>query len=343
MIRTLAIQSDFKSRPNGTVQSFSNIWSTLAGQYDINIKFVDVYSHDFLDQLSDVDAFMWRISPTITEVELGKRLLPIIADKLGIPTFPGPAVPDWIDDKVWQSYLFRAANVPAPQTLVFWDSTNAINFLKNTDYPLVIKLSRGAASSNVGLIQSFDSGRDIVEQIFSNGVTSLWRAYTPKYRRLIRNVLECFRHLIRPTYSELSNNHCVLLQEFIPQNDYDIRITIIGKYAMGFARHNRDNDFRASGSGKVDYNIELVSREHIEMAFDISKRLGEPFIAIDFLHSENGLKVIEINFAYASYVVQNCPGHWILDNPDQQPSIRYQHGSISPEELTLQEFIRLNS
>ena len=42
----------------------------------------------------------------------------------------------------------------------------------------------------------------------------------------------------------------VYFQKFLPNNKYDIRIVVIGDRAFGFIRYNRENDFRASGSGK---------------------------------------------------------------------------------------------
>jgi glutathione synthase/RimK-type ligase-like ATP-grasp enzyme len=54
----------------------------------------------------------------------------------------------------------------------------------------------------------------------------------------------------------LGNNlQAVYLQKFIKNNDGDYRVTVIGgKFAYSFKRLNRPNDFRASGSGRIDYS-----------------------------------------------------------------------------------------
>lgn len=343
MIRTIAIQPDYIERPNGTKQSFSNVWQTLADKFGISIKPVDVYSNNFLDQLHDVDAFMWRINYAHKDLELAKQLFPIINNIIGIPTFPNPSVPFWLDDKIYQTYLFRAAGISSPKTCIFWDKDSAITFLKTANYPLVIKLSQGNMSSNVGLIKSFHEANDMVEQMFSRGINALWKAYTPKHRRLVRDILETIRHPKKSSYPGKVEKDYILLQEFISGNNHDTRITVIGKYAFGFVRYNRENDFRASGSGKLEYDPSLIPIEYIEMAFDIANRLDEPFLGLDFLHTDSGAKVIEVTFAYASYAIENCPGSWIMEKPLDPSSIRYQSGHISPEALTLQEFIRLNS
>lgn len=47
----------------------------------------------------------------------------------------------------------------------------------------------------------------------------------------------------------------VYFQDFIPGNDFDTRVTIIGDRAFGFTRNVRPGDFRASGSGNVGYDF----------------------------------------------------------------------------------------
>jgi glutathione synthase/RimK-type ligase-like ATP-grasp enzyme len=46
----------------------------------------------------------------------------------------------------------------------------------------------------------------------------------------------------------------VYFQDFIPQNDFDIRIIVIGKRAFAIKRMVRKGDFRASGSGNIKYD-----------------------------------------------------------------------------------------
>ena len=50
-------------------------------------------------------------------------------------------------------------------------------------------------------------------------------------------------------------------QDFIPDNDSDIRVIIIGDKAFGIKRMTRNNDFRASGSGLISYEIEDIPKE----------------------------------------------------------------------------------
>lgn len=41
----------------------------------------------------------------------------------------------------------------------------------------------------------------------------------------------------------------IYFQDFIPNNNYDTRVKVIGNRCAALRRYNRKNDFRASGSG----------------------------------------------------------------------------------------------
>src|SRR5690606_15154424 len=42
-------------------------------------------------------------------------------------------------------------------------------------------------------------------------------------------------------------------QEFMPKNEFDTRLIVIGNRCFGIRRYNRTGDFRASGSGLIKY------------------------------------------------------------------------------------------
>lgn len=52
----------------------------------------------------------------------------------------------------------------------------------------------------------------------------------------------------------------ILFQEYLPDNEFDTRVTVIGNRAFAFRRFNRKKDFKASGSGEIDYDISLALR-----------------------------------------------------------------------------------
>ena len=50
-------------------------------------------------------------------------------------------------------------------------------------------------------------------------------------------------------------------QDFIPENQFDIRVVVIGKRSFAIKRMVRKDDFRASGSGKIKYGKDNFDNE----------------------------------------------------------------------------------
>ena len=51
-------------------------------------------------------------------------------------------------------------------------------------------------------------------------------------------------------------------------------LTIIGNRAFAFRRFNRTNDFRSSGSGKIDCDLAYIDLETVRLAFQVAQKLG---------------------------------------------------------------------
>jgi glutathione synthase/RimK-type ligase-like ATP-grasp enzyme len=100
-------------------------------------------------------------------------------------------------------------------------------------------------------------------------------------------------------------------QEFIPNNDSDIRIIVIDGKAFGIKRMNRENDFRASGSGFILYDKDSIDEIFVKAAFDIHDKLKAQCIAYDFVYDEHKKPLlIEISFGFANGGYNDCVGYW---------------------------------
>jgi hypothetical protein len=103
----------------------------------------------------------------------------------------------------------------------------------------------------------------------------------------------------------------IIFQEFLPNNEFDTRITVIGNRAFGFRRFNRPGDFRASGSGRIDWDHTKIEVEKVLFAFDVARRLGTQSLAVDILRAPDGSVVMsEISYYYEGWAVAACPGPW---------------------------------
>lgn len=71
-----------------------------------------------------------------------------------------------------------------------------------------------------------------------------------------------------------------LAQEFCAHNSGVIRVMVVGIKVFGFARANRPDDFRASGSGKIEY-VDDLPQACVETAHRISQECGFICMAYD--------------------------------------------------------------
>jgi hypothetical protein len=127
----------------------------------------------------------------------------------------------------------------------------------------------------------------------------------------------------------------VLFQQFVPGNDHDIRVTVIGDRSFAFKRAVRDGDFRASGSGKIVHLSEAeMPRDAVAIARRISERLGFQSMSYDFVRTPDrgGPVLLEMSFVFQAEAVHDCPGH--LDREG-----RWHEGHVWPQDAILEDLL----
>jgi hypothetical protein len=336
---TFAIQPDNQLLMSGRYQSFSERWVELAANAGIQTRLVDVREGDLYPQLEGCDGFMWWFAHLPKIRQVGRRVLPAIEHGLKILTFPNWQTIWHFDDKVAQKYLLDAAGIPQPQTWIFWEKEKALAFCRTAKYPMVLKLAGGIVSENVRRVSTADEAEYWIIKLFDAGITSLEEAPQPSGLRKIRHRLGAARRaMLGRTYNQMSSRSelqrgYVLLQEFVPGNEYDTRITVIGDRAFAFRRFNRPGDFRASGSGKIDWDHTQIDPRAVTLAFQVAKHLGTQSLAVDILRNPDGSLVMnEISYYYEGWAVGSCPGHWT-------PGGEWRPGPIPPEDAIFEDFV----
>ena len=213
----------------------------------------------------------------------------MIETELGIPVFPNLRTSWHFDDKIAQAYLLEALEIPRPDTWIFWSREDAEAWAGSASYPVVAKLACGAGSSNVRLIRDSYAARAWIRRLFSRSGVFPSMTYPAGSSRLRRSMHHVGRFLRRcaaaPSYVVLNRGtplprqfwqpqkNYVLFQEFLPENEWDTRITVVGHRAFGFRRMNRPDDFRASGSGVFEVDTDQIDRRCVELAFESSEKL----------------------------------------------------------------------
>jgi hypothetical protein len=346
---TIAIQPDEIIFPNGSRQSFSDRWIAKAQELGHEVRIVDVYRNDIIEHLRECDGFMWRFPHAPFPRLFAKRLLAVAEKGLGLVVFPDCNTSWHYDDKVAQRYLLEAAGIPTAKTWIFWKREDALNFCRSANYSLVIKLAGGASSQNVRLLKDFGEAEYWLNQLFYSGVFSLERPTSTNLRVILKRLRPSARLLLKGLHPnpgflfELQKNY-LMVQEFLPNNPHDTRVTVIGNRAFAFRRFNRPDDFRASGSGNFDTDYGAIDLGFIRLGFKTARALGTQSVAIDGLYRDNECVTTEISYTYASWVVHECPGHWELEGDAESGRLIWKTGQMWPEDAIMEDFLaRLKS
>ncbi len=344
MSLTIAIQPDQVVHRNGERQSFSERWAELARGEGIAAFTVDVFSPDIISRIATCDAFMWRCDPSAHPRLYAKRLLYAVEAGLGMPVFPSLKSSWHFEDKVGQYYFLRAAGIPAPATDVFWTRKQAEQWCNGATYPFVLKLAIGYQSSNVRLVRNRSDAQFYVNQLFHCGIASLGYRPASPARQLLRRLRAAAEVLNgrspngSTAEAEVQYGY-FLAQEFVPDNDFDVRVTIIGDRAFAFRRFNRPGDFRASGSGRIDWDPEQIREDAVRLAYQVARRSDAQTVAVDILRRASEPVVVELTLTYASWAVHRCPGHWILHGDPESGTLQWVDGAMRPEDAIFTDFV----
>ena len=287
--------------------SYSEHWIKYCQTHNIQYKIVDAYANDIIEQVADCDAFMWHFHHCIHKDNLlAKQLIYVIEKQMGKITYPDYNTCWQFDDKISQKYLLTAIGAPFVPTYIFYTRNEAVEWIKSTSFPKVFKLKIGASASNVQLIKSYKQAKRTINKAFGRGIKTFRYLRRIKEQLLtykqglvsIRNLLGLIKmwllHICPNEFFRFHPNEIgyAYFQDFIPNNEFDIRVFIVNNKAIALKRINRKNDFRASGSGILIYDKDQIDENCIKMAFETNQKLQMQSVAFDFLHDNNGKPII---------------------------------------------------
>ncbi len=336
--------------PEGA-ESFTARWESALRTRGVAVKLLDLLGEDPLGQVVGCDGVMWHWAQYPHERRmLALPLLRVIETHLRIPVFPDMATCWHFDDKIAQSYLLKALGIPAPKTWVFWRRADALAWCETAAYPVVAKLAVGAGSTNVALVRDVAAARSYVERCFS-GSGILVRPPLPRggiprllaqFKRTAKRAAQAVPYVLANHFPSMPDRtywmpqkNYALFQEFMPGNNFDTRVTVVGNRAFAYRRFNRPNDFRASGSGNFDVDPSAIDRRCIRDAFESSRKLGSQSMAYDWLFRADGSGPVtgEISYGYVDWMIEKCPGHWDSD-------LNWHEGRLWPEEAHVDDFLK---
>lgn len=316
--------------------SFSDRWIEYCEKKNIDYKIVNAFDSDIMEQVKDCDAFMWHHHHSqFKDVLTAKRIL-FALEQAGVKVFPDFNTGWHFDDKVAQKYLLEAIGAPLVPSYVFYDKQEAMEWAKNTTYPKVWKLKGGAGAANVRLIKSEKEAIKFINKAFGKGFKQFnkWNNLNERIRKYkegkdsIVGIAKGLGRLVIPTeYSkqQIRERGYVYFQDFIPNNEFDIRVIIVNNKAFALKRMVRESDFRASGSGNILYDKIEIDEKCVEISFEVNKHIKSLSIAFDYVFGrENNPLIVEISYGFAVEPYDPCPGYW--DN-----KLNWHEGKFNPQ------------
>lgn len=331
--------------PNGVDLAVQNAYERILAHNGIPSVRLRVERPDFWEQVRKLSMFIMRFTQYDTDLQQARDILPVVEKDYGIPCYPNQATAWHYDDKVKQYFLLKAHGFPITESWVFYDRKAALAWAETTAYPVVFKLRGGAGSMNVVLVNTSRQAASLIRRVFGRGIDperfllagTVRAKHFSLYRELRHaggNLYRWARGLDTSPFWRVHKNYA-LFQRYLPGNTYDTRVTVIGGRAFAFRRFVREDDFRASGSGKLDYDREKIDMRCLRIAFDISKKMGFQSMAYDFLVNEKQEpEFCEISYTYVSKAIFGCPGYWDGD-------LNWHEGHRWPEYLHLVDALGL--
>jgi len=151
----------------------------------------------------------------------------------------------------------------------------------NLVFPFVLKLLKGALSSGVQLIKNEQELENFRDQVKKKSLKEK-AAYVLNKRNSFKkdSNLAPVTHLLKQNFEDVFTKRIpVVVQDFVPGLECDYKVLVFGDKYFVVKRGIRENDFRASGSGKLQWDV--PPNEVLDYAKELKKVFKVPYISLD--------------------------------------------------------------
>ena len=215
------------------------------------------------------------------------------------------------ENKRLLSYYLKAKNIPHPQTWVFYDQTEAEDFIDQAGMPIVGKTIIGAGGSGVRILKSKTAAINYIHEAFSQkGITRSWSpnirkgSYSKRLLNRLKDIPGTIQYFInkRKAATIDPQRWFVLFQEYIPV-DFEWRCV---KICESYFAHKKLRSIgeMMSGTSKVSWDGPLEKLlDFMKVVTEKGDMLSQ---AIDIFEDEKG-----------NYLVNELQCFWGSKNPHQ--------------------------
>jgi glutathione synthase/RimK-type ligase-like ATP-grasp enzyme len=214
------------------------------------------------------------------------------------------------ENKGYQELHRRLVGLPSLGAVYLAKRSETIE--RGVRLPTVYKELSGFGSTGVKLVDSRRTLNSTTRPDRTIPVSLLPRIV----RRVIGNHFR--KHILRrrnlePYGSYYSPLKRYVLQDFVPEMDFDYKVLIFPSKAFVLRRDVRAGDFRASGSGHFEF-VEPAP-ELLDYAKSVLELFQEPYLSLDIIYDGHDYHVIEFQGVhFGPYTVVSSPFHFELEN-----------------------------
>lgn len=206
------------------------------------------------------------------------------------------------------------------QSTVFYgtdDLERKINF--GITFPIVMKTSEGAGSCGVSIAQN---RKEAIKKAKKMGKIIFYGNYYSRVRKACHILKQLFMKCVGQCFVDTPKiQEKMVFQTLVPNLSCDYKVLVFGEKYYLLRRKVKNKDFRASGSGNLEFPERFtdIEREVLSFAKKAYKQLSTPLLSIDIAHDGEKCHLIEfqcLNFGPYTlqfsdcYYMQNNDGEW---------------------------------
>lgn len=325
----ILIHQRSKVKPHSTSWNFP--WIEYCEKHQLSYTLIDIFQTNSVELFKGNDVLLWHLNGYFFEDMLEARSLLNVAKSMGLKVFPDFNENWHFDDKIAEMYALQSVDAPIPISKVFYDLEAFNSWLTDaSEFPVVAKLRTGSGSHNVKLFRQKSALKKYAKRMLGRGLNpspSLFYKTTSNIRSShdkatfiskFKRIPE-FLNVLRNAKRFPNEKGYVYIQEFIPNDGYDMKVVVVGDKLSGVVRPVRSHDFRASGGGEVFFDKKYFTSEIIESAFRITDDLGMQCIGYDYVVKKDSgdALIVEMSYGFShtailltnGYFDRNCKWH----------------------------------
>lgn len=292
-------------------------------------RIVDIFSNDWIELLLQEKIDLVLAKPANLK-SLMKQVyderLSIINDTLGINIYPTLTEIKIYENKRFLSDWLKTVNLPHPKTDVFFSQNQALDFSKNTVFPIVAKTNIGASGSGVRILHSVEEANGYIKRCFSSKGAP--KSVGPKlapgtFPQKLYKALTDF-DLVKKKFALYKGGYAekqtgfVIFQKFV-EHSFEWRVVCIGE--SYFAHKKVKKGEKSSGSLIKEYGD--VPVQLLDFCESIMTRFSFYSQAIDIFESDGEYLINEMQCIFGQsdpyqMVIDDKPGRYIRQNGEWQ-------------------------